>query len=126
VKAIELTRAVLVIYLDRHTRENAMIKALIFAAGALALSAISASADGYRYGYGRHYGYHYGYASPVFEYEAGAYYGYPAPSYIHTPAPIYAAAPVYVAPVVSTPAYGYGSGSWGGSGYGGGYGYGWR
>ena len=56
-----------------------MMRVLILAATALDISAASASANGYRHHYG------YGYATPVFEYEAGAYYGYPAPSYIHTP-----------------------------------------
>jgi hypothetical protein len=55
------------------------MRVLVLAATALAISAASASANGYRHHYG------YGYATPVFEYEAGAYYGYPAPSYIHTP-----------------------------------------
>ena len=75
-----------------------MMRILVLAATALAISAASASANGYRHHYG------YGYATPVFEYEAGAYYGYLAPSYIHTPWPIYAAVPIHVAPVVSAPA----------------------
>jgi len=49
-----------------------MMRVLVLAATALAISAASASANGYRHHYG------YGYATPVFEYEAGAYYGYPA------------------------------------------------
>jgi len=67
-----------------------------------------------------HYGYHYGYAVPVFEKNGNAYYGFPAPSYIHTPWPIYVAVPIPPAPIVSTLPYGYGLGYWGG------YGYGWR
>jgi hypothetical protein len=46
-----------------------------------------------RHGYRHHYGHHYGYAGPVFESNGNAYYGFPAPSYIHTPWPIYAAPP---------------------------------
>jgi hypothetical protein len=46
---------------------------------------VARSADGY--GYRHHYGYHYGYAVPVFEKNGNAYYGFPAPSYIHTPWP---------------------------------------
>jgi hypothetical protein len=79
---------------------------------------VARSADGY--GYRHHYGYHYGYAVPVFEKNGNAYYGFPAPSYIHTPWPIYAAVPIRPAPIVSAPPYGYGPGYWGG------YGYGWR
>lgn len=87
-----------------------MMRVLVL--GAVVLSGASASADGYSYRH--HYGYHYGYAAPVFESNGNAYYGYPAPSYIHTPWPIYAAAPIhYVAPVVLTPAYGRGP-YWGG------------
>jgi|ERR1700756_4209266 hypothetical protein len=97
------------------------MKALVLGAAALALSAASASANGYRH----HYGYHYGYGPPVFERSGNAYYGYPAPSYIHSPWPIYAAVPIHAAPVVLAPTYGYGPGYWG-RGYGGGYGYGWR
>ena len=70
------TPSTLNIRTDYNERESAMIKAFIFGTVALALSAANASADGYRYGYGHHYGY----AVPVFEYEAGAYYGFPAPS----------------------------------------------
>jgi hypothetical protein len=104
-------------YLRGHTmRENSIMKALVLGAAALALSVANASADGYRHGYR----YHYGYATPVFEYSGNAYYGFSAPSYIHTSWPIYAAVPVRAAPVVSAPSYGYGSGYWGG------YGYGWR
>jgi hypothetical protein len=97
-----------------------MMRALVLGAIALALSAASASAEGYRYGHEHHKRYHYGYAVPVFDSEAAAYYGYPAPSYIHAPWPIYAAVPIHPAPVVSAPAYGYPPGYWGG------YGYGWR
>lgn len=53
----------------------------------------------------------------------GAYYGYPAPSYIHTPWPIYAAVSIHAAPVVSASPSGYAPGYWG-LGYWGGYGYG--
>jgi hypothetical protein len=67
---------------------------------ALAFSAASASSDGH--GYRHHYGYHYGYEGPVFESNGNAYYGFPAPSYIHAPWPI----------------YGYGPGYWGGYRYG--------
>jgi hypothetical protein len=55
-----------------------------------------------RHGYRHHYGHHYGYAVPVFESNGNAYYGFPAPSYIHAPWPI----------------YGYGPGYWGGYRYG--------
>jgi hypothetical protein len=48
-----------------------------------------------RHGYRHHYGHYYGYAVPVFEYSGNAYYGFPAPSYIHTPWPIYAAEPIH-------------------------------
>jgi len=81
---------------------------------------VARSADGY--GYRHHYGYHYGYAVPVFEKNGNAYYGFPAPSYIHTPWPIYAAVPIRPAPIVSANGPGY----WGRPGYWGGYGYGWR
>jgi len=84
---------------------------------------VARSADGN--GYRHHYGYH-GYAVPVFESNGNAYYGFPAPSYIHTPWPIYAAVPIRPAPIVSAPPYGYGPGYWGQPGYWGGYGYGWR
>jgi hypothetical protein len=97
-------------------RKKAMTRTLIAGAGALVLSAATASADGF--GYRHNYGYHYGYATPVFEYSGNAYYGYPAPSYIHTPWSIYAAVPIPAAPVVSAPAYGYGPGYWGGYRYG--------
>jgi len=112
--AIEQSHAVYVKYPDglQRERESAMIKAFIFGTVALALSAANASADGYRYGYGHHYGY----AVPVFEYEAGAYYGFPAPSYTMNPWPIYAAVPIHAAPRP----YDYAPGYWGG------YGYGWR
>jgi hypothetical protein len=96
-----------------------MMRAIVLGTAALAVSAASASADGYRYGH--RYGYHYGYAVPVFEYTAGAYYGYPAPSYTRTPWPIYAAVPIRAAPVVSAPADGYGPGYWGRTGYWGGW-----
>src|SRR6516225_5424768 len=78
------------------------------------------------HGYRHHYGYHYGYAVPVFEKNGNAYYGFPAPSYIHTPWPIYAAVPIRPAPIVSAPPFGYGPGYWGRRDYWGGYGYGWR
>jgi len=81
---------------------------------------VARSADGY--GYRHHYGYHYGYAVPVFEKNGNAYYGFRAPSYIHTPWPIYAAVPIRPAPIVSANGPGY----WGRLGYWGGYGYGWR
>src|SRR6516225_2535396 len=76
----------------KHDEEIIMMRVLILAATALDISAASASANGYRHHYG------YGYATPVFEYEAGAYYGYPAPSYIHTPWLIYAAVPTIQRP----------------------------
>jgi hypothetical protein len=97
-----------------------MMKAIVLGATALALSVVSASADGYEHVYRHHYGYYYGYATPVFEYTGNAYYGLPPPSYIHTPWPIYAAVPIRPTPVVSAPPSGYGPG------YRGGYGYGWR
>jgi hypothetical protein len=109
---------------DAQHRESPMMRTLVLGAATFALSAASASADGY--GHRHHYGYHYGYGPPVFEQSGNAYYGYPAPSYIHSPWPIYAAVPIYAAPVVSVPASGYapgyGRGYWGGYGYG----YGWR
>jgi len=74
------------------------------------------------HGYRHHYGYHYGYAVPVFEKNGNAYYGFRAPSYIHTPWPIYAAVPIRPAPIVSANGPGY----WGRLGYWGGNGYGWR
>jgi hypothetical protein len=86
------------------------------------LSASSIAQGAYRH----HYGYHYGYAVPVFESNGNAYYGFPTPSYIHTPWPIHAAVPIRPAPIVSAPRYGYGPGYWGRPGYWGGYGYGWR
>ena len=61
-------------------------------------------------------------ADGVFEKNGNAYYGFPAPSYIHTPWPIYAAVPIRPAPIVSANGPGY----WGRPGYWGGYGYGWR
>jgi hypothetical protein len=94
-----------------------MFKSFVLAPAAFALSlalsltlcAASASANGYR-----QYGY-YGVATPVFEYQAGAYYGYPPPSYSMTPWPIYAAAPRYVGPRVYNYAPGYPgrAGCWG-------------
>ena len=94
----------------RHDEENAMIRALILAAAALAVSAASASADGYGWHHYRHHHYGYGYAVPVFDSEAAAYYGFPAPSYIRTPWPIGVAVPIRPTPAVSAPAYGYGPG----------------
>jgi hypothetical protein len=92
-----------------------MMRGIVLGATSLALSAVSASADGYEHVYRHHYGYHYGYATPVFEYTGNAYYGFPPPSYIYTPYPIYAAVPI--GPVVSAPSYGYRPGYWGGYGY---------
>ncbi len=97
-----------------------MMKSIVLGAAALVLSAASASADGYSHVYRHHYGYYYGYAVPVFDSEAGAYYGFPAPSYIHTPWPIGVAVPIRPTPTVSPPSYGYRPGYWAG------YGYGWR
>jgi hypothetical protein len=65
-----------------------MMRSLVLGAAALALSAASASADGYSHVYRHHYGYHYGYATPVFESNGNAYYGFPPPSYIHAGWPI--------------------------------------
>ena len=98
-----------------------MMSALVLGVAALAISAASASADGYSYR--RHYGHHYGYAvpyaGPVFEYTGNAYYGYPAPSYSRTPYPIYAAVPPYAAPIAyGYAAAGYAPGCWGGCRYG--------
>jgi hypothetical protein len=87
-----------------------MMRVLVLGVAALALSAASASADGY---YQHHYGYPYGHATPVFEYTGNAYYGYPAPSYSRTSYPIYAAVPAYAAPK----AYDYAPGCWGGCRY---------
>src|SRR5215831_3316413 len=56
-----------------------MTRALIFGAVALALSAVSASANGYHYRH--HYGHHYGYAGPVIDYTGNAYYGFPPHAY---------------------------------------------
>jgi hypothetical protein len=94
-----------------------MMRPFVLGATALAISVTSASADGYGY---RHHGRYYASAVPVFEYTGNAYYGFPAPSYIHSPWPIYAAVPIRVAPLVSPPASDYGAGYWGG------YRYGWR
>jgi hypothetical protein len=68
-------------------RNNAMMRALVLGAAALALSAAGASANGYHHRH--HYGYHYGYAGPVFDYTGNAYYGFPPHSYQHTPWPIW-------------------------------------
>ena len=64
-----------------------MTRALIFGAVALALSAVSASANGYHHRH--HYGYHYGYAGPVIDYTGNAYYGFPPHAYQHSPWPIW-------------------------------------
>jgi hypothetical protein len=99
----------------------------------MALSAGTASAQGY--GYDNGYGYNNGYAAPVADLAAPDYgYGYAAPAYaapatagttviIVTPgsAPAYTAPPVasgyYAAGVVSQPIYNYAPGYWGGRGY---------
>ena len=120
-RSCEITITSICAELDEAIAIAVMMRVLILAATALAISAASASANGYRHHYG------YGYATPVFEYEAGAYYAYPAPSYFHTPSPIYAAVPIHAAPVVSASASGYAPGYWGRGYWGGyGYGYGWR
>ena len=153
-QSTEPFRSMLVKYWDANrphststTRENAMTRALIVGAAALALSAATASAQVYvTPGYG--------YATPVADLAAPGYgaaptYGYAAPAYA-VPAPVYTAPPVYAAPlyaappvyaapapvytappvvsgyyaapsaVVSQPIYNYAPGYWGG------YGYGWR
>jgi len=116
-----------------------MSKALVFGLCATALSAGTASAQGYYGGYGYGYGYDNGYAAPVADLAAPDYgygygYGYAAPAYaapatagttviIVTPgsAPAYTAPPVasgyYAAGVVSQPIYNYAPGYWGGRGY---------
>ena len=106
-----------------------MSKALVLGAAALALSAGTASAQGYSYDNG--YGYNNGYGAPVADLAAPGYgYGYAAPAYaapaqagttiiIVTPgsAPAYTAPPVasgyYAAGVVSQPIYNYAPGYWG-------------
>ena len=65
-----------------------MVRRIVLGATAMTLFAASASADGYSHVHRHHYGYHYGYATPVFDYSGNAYYGFPPPSYIHTPWPI--------------------------------------
>jgi hypothetical protein len=75
-----------------------MSRALVLGAAAVALSAVSASAQVYGtpdYGYG--------YATPVADLAPPAY-GYAAPPYV-TPAPVYAAPSVYAAPVYQAPVY---------------------
>ena len=114
-----------------------MSKALVFGLCAMALSAGTASAQGYYGGYGYGYGYDNGHAAPVADLAAPDYgygYGYAAPAYtapatagttviIVTPgsAPAYTAPPVasgyYAAGVVSQPIYNYAPGYWGGRGY---------
>ena len=92
-----------------------MSKALVFGLCATALSAGTASAQGYYGGYG----YGYGYAAPA--YAAPATAG--TTVIIVTPgsAPAYTAPPVasgyYAAGVVSQPIYNYAPGYWGGRGY---------
>ena len=102
---IELLQFARVNWNVRHDEENAMIRALILAAAALAVSAASASADGYGWRHYRHhhYGYGYGYAVPVFDSEAAAYYGFPAPSYTRTPWPIGVAVPIRPTPAIWRP-----------------------
>jgi hypothetical protein len=68
-------------------RKNAMTRALVVGAAAVALLGTSASADGYRYRH--HYGYHYGYAGPVIDYTGNAYYGFPPHAYQHSMWPIW-------------------------------------
>lgn len=66
-----------------------MMRSVVLAAAAFALSAASASADGYEHVYRHHYGYHYSYAGPVIDYTGNAYYGFPPHAYQHTPWPIW-------------------------------------
>ena len=111
-----------------------MNKALVLGAAGLALSAGTASAQGYGYGYDNGY-YDNGYADPVADLAPPAYgYGYAAPAYAAPaqagttivivtpgPAPAYTAPRVasgyYAAGVVSQPIYNYAPGYWGGRGY---------